>query len=188
MHGMMQAKDLMVEEFATIEEGESLVTATRELLKRKLEAGHEDVRCLVVLDGEGKPSHILTEADLIRAILPSVFRDPNFVDYISRWLASDLPEASLNEVFFDMARAARRMSVGDLVKDKRIVSVTADASIIKIAYLMHQERIKTLPVMEGGKVIGMVFRTAVFEVIAREITKDRDVGADRTLPQPLPAQ
>ncbi|RME76150.1 MAG: CBS domain-containing protein [Planctomycetota bacterium] len=180
----MQAQDLMVTDLATIRSDESLVEATARMMERKLATGHEDVRCLVVVDESERPVHVLTEADLIRAILPGVFRDPNFVDYISRWLASDLPQASLNEMFFDMARAARRKTVGDLVLDKPLVSVTPDASIVKIAYLMHQERIKTLPVVENGVLVGMVFRAAVFDVIAREILRNREVSGGGSLPPP----
>ncbi|GIW72171.1 MAG: hypothetical protein KatS3mg102_1713 [Planctomycetota bacterium] len=185
---MMRARDLMVTEFDTIGEDADLVEAVQKLLQRPLDTGHIDIRCLVVTDAQGEPQHLLTEADVIRAILPQVFRDPNFVDYISRWLAQDLPQQSLDEVLFHMTRAARRRKVREVVSEGRLIAVDPGDSIVKLAYLMHIERIKSLPVREDGRIVGIVFRSAVFDAIAREITSKRErVPEEGQLPEPRPA-
>jgi CBS domain-containing protein len=162
----------MVTEFETIPETMPLLDAVERLQRQKLSAGRVDVRCLVVKGESGAPTRMLTEADVIRAILPRWFREPKFANFVAKWLTKDLPEAALNEVWTDLARAARKKTVKDIVGDVPLVSMDPDVSLLKVAYLMHTERIKSIPVMQDGQIIGIVFRTSVFETISREIVQN----------------
>ncbi len=168
----MRARDLMVKEFEVVPLSMPLLEAVKRLRSRPTEAGRVDVRCLVVADEQGAPRHLLTEADVIKAILPWFFREKKFSDFLSRWLARDLPEAALDELWGDLTRKARKKTVADVVSDAELVSVDENDSLLKVAYTMHAERIKTVPVAQEGKIVGIVFRAAVFDAIAAAMEKD----------------
>jgi predicted transcriptional regulator len=166
----MRARDIMVQDFDTIGMDAPLTDAIEKLRRRTLETGRIDVRCLVVTDAGGTPVHVLTEADVIKAVLPWFFREKKFSDFVSRWLARDLPQAALDELFRDLARTARKKAVKEVaMAEGPLISVDEDDSILRVAYTMHSEKIKTLPVTRQGKIVGIVFRAAVFEAIAHEI-------------------
>jgi len=167
------AREIMITGFESIDEDLPLLEAVDILRKQSLAAGKVDVRCIVVRDAARAPTHMLTEADVIRAILPRFFRDPKFANFVAKWLSKDLPEASLEELWQDLARAARKKTVKDIVADTVLVSIDGEASLLKVAYLMHTERIKSIPVTKDGKIVGIVFRTAVFEAISREMLRQK---------------
>lgn len=165
----MRARDLMVTDVETISEDATVREAVRLMRARPLDTAHVDVRCLVVLDGAGKPIHLLTEADLVHATMPWVFRERRFSDYIGKWLSSEVPEAAVQELYEELTSRARTKTVKEILNDRPLVTVEPGASLLKLAYTLYVERIKTVPVMEDGKVVGMVYRTAVFEAVADHI-------------------
>lgn len=168
----IRARDLMTTDFETVAQDTPLLDAVKKLQARKLETGKVDVRCLVVTDEKGDPAHLMTEADVIKAILPWWFREKKFSSKVSEWLSKDVPPAALDELHADLARAARKKKVRDVgFPEGAIVSVEEGDSLLKIAHTMHVERIKTLPVVRDGKIVGIVFRAAVFEAIAAELDR-----------------
>jgi predicted transcriptional regulator len=144
---------------------------------RKLDTGHVDVRCLLVVDGEGRPTQMLTEADLIHAILPWVFREKRFADYVGKWLDSSVPEAAVEELLHDLVVRARKRTVQDITRDRPMVSVDEGASMLKVAYTMYAENIKTVPVAREGKIVGVVYRAAVFEALADRVAPPRPAAS-----------
>jgi CBS domain-containing protein len=175
----MRARDVMVTDFEVVPASMPLLDAVKRLRARKLETGRVDVRCLVVDEGDGAPKHLLTEADVVRAILPWFFREKKFSDFVSRWLSKDLPPAALDELYADLTRRARKKTVKDILGEADLISVDAEDSLLKLAYTMHSERIKTVPVVRDGKIVGIVFRTAVFEAIADEMERETQAEVAR---------
>src|SRR5687768_11217906 len=110
----MQAKDLMVGDFELVANTLPLLEAVDKMRQLKLETGRIDVRCLVITDDAAQPRHLVTEGDVIRAVLPWFFREKRFSDYVGKWLSSELPGAALNELWADLARAARKKKVKDI--------------------------------------------------------------------------
>jgi CBS domain-containing protein len=52
------------------------------------------------------------------------------------------------------------------IMSKKVISIRRDASVEEIAQLMVTHAIKRLPVMEGGKIIGIVSRADIVNAIA----------------------
>lgn len=52
------------------------------------------------------------------------------------------------------------------IMSKKVVSIRQDASVEEIAQLMMTHAIKRLPVMDGGKLIGIVSRADIVSAIA----------------------
>lgn len=169
----MQAKDVMVTDFESVPHATPLLEAVERMRNLKIKTGEVDIRCLVVSDTEGRSTHIITEADIIRAILPWFFREKRFFDFVGKWLSKDLPGASLTELWGDLAAAARKRVVGDILADTPLISVDEGDSLLKVAYVMHIDRIKSVPVTRDGEIVGIVYRTAIFEAIASEIVKPK---------------
>ena len=178
----MKAEHFMVTDIESIRESAPLLEAVERLRRRELKTGKVDVRCLIVEGEDGSPKHVITEADVIKAILPWFFRERKFSDFIAKWLSREIPIAALDELYRDLAASARKKTVKDVIADTPLVSVDPEDSLLKVAYEMHIERVKSLPVIKDGKVIGIVFRGAVFEAIADSILRCK--GG----PRPAPAE
>lgn len=61
---------------------------------------------------------------------------------------------------------AKRGKDAQAIMSKKIISVRQDTSLEEIAQLMMTHAIKRLPVMDGGKIIGIVSRADIVSAIA----------------------
>jgi CBS domain-containing protein len=61
---------------------------------------------------------------------------------------------------------AKRGKDARAIMSKKVISVRQDASVVEIAQLMMTHAIKRLPVMDGGKIIGIVSRADIVSAIA----------------------
>lgn len=59
-----------------------------------------------------------------------------------------------------LAAPAEAKTVADVMK-KRVVSVSPDASVDEVAEILVKKKIKRVPVIEGGKLVGIVSRIDV---------------------------
>jgi CBS domain-containing protein len=63
------------------------------------------------------------------------------------------------------------------IMSKKVISVVEDTPVEEIAQLMTKHKIKRLPVMNGGKVVGIVSRADIVSAIA--------MGKHVTIPSPV---
>jgi CBS domain-containing protein len=63
------------------------------------------------------------------------------------------------------------------IMSKKVISVAEDTPVEEIAQLMTKHKIKRLPVMNGGKVVGIVSRADIVSAIA--------MGKHVTIPSPV---
>jgi CBS domain-containing protein len=63
------------------------------------------------------------------------------------------------------------------IMSKKVISITEDTPVEEIAQLMTKHKIKRLPVMNGGKVVGIVSRADIVNAIA--------MGKHVTIPSPV---
>jgi CBS domain-containing protein len=63
------------------------------------------------------------------------------------------------------------------IMSKKVISVVEDTPVEEIAQLMTKHKIKRLPVMNGGKVVGIVSRADIVNAIA--------MGKHVTIPSPV---
>jgi CBS domain-containing protein len=61
---------------------------------------------------------------------------------------------------------AKRGKDAGAIMSKKVISVRQDTSVEEIAQLMMTHAIKRLPVMDGGKIIGIVSRADIVSAIA----------------------
>ena len=138
----MRAVDVMTPNVITVDPD----TTVQDLAKLLSERG---ISGAPVVDAGGRMIGIVSEGDLLhRAELGTEQREERhgswWLDHFASGLARDYVK-----------------SHGRTVKDimtRDVVSVTEDADLADVAMLLETNRIKRVPVMRGGKVVGIVSR------------------------------
>lgn len=116
-------------------------------LKRAIELLHEhQVTALPVVDGEGRLVGVLSEADVLRGAL--------------------LPDRRTREIPVHTEGRTTPLRVDD-VMTVHPMSVAADADLAAAASVLVDTQIKSLPVVDDDRVVGVVSRRDVIAVLAR---------------------
>jgi CBS domain-containing protein len=113
---------------------------------------------LVVTDA-GRYVGILSEGDLLRALLP------DFEPMTKSVAGVSLDEAS--RLFLDSGRFNADRSIASLVL-KRPISLAPRDPLLKAATVMAAEHIRRLPVIEDGSVVGMLARAKISRALLSE--------------------
>lgn len=154
----MKASDVMVRNVITIGPEEDVALAARMLAQH-------DISALPVVNEDGRILGILSEADLLRREeLGTEKRRP-------AWLEALTPSGLLAE---DYSRSHGR-KVRELMSET-VVSARSDAPLSEIAGLLERKRVKRVPIVEDGKLIGIVSRANLIQALAST--------AERTLSTP----
>jgi CBS domain-containing protein len=160
----MRAIDVMVRDVVTVRPDTDVADAV------KLLAEH-DVSALPVVDGEGNLLGILSEADLIhRAEIGTEKHRP-------WWLEAVTGASRLAEEF----AKSHGKKVGEIMTSGAI-AVSEDTPLSEIAALFEQKRIKRVPVVKDGKLIGIVSRSNLIQALATVVGRmDQHDEADRQI-------
>lgn len=147
----MQAKDVMSVEVVTVSPDTPVAEIARRLIARRISA-------VPVVDDAGRPVGIVSEGDLLRRPEASGERHPSW------WLRLIAePEEQAREYVKSHGRLARDVMTRDLV------TVGEDASLEEIATLLEKHRIKRVPVVSDGKLVGIVSRANLIQgVVGRQ--------------------
>jgi len=131
-----------------------------------------DISALPVVDGAGEVVGILSEADLVRREELATDRRRPW------WLEALTPATTLAEEF---AKAHGR-KVHEVMSD-HVVSASEDTPLAEIASLLERNRIKRVPVLRGGKLVGIVSRANLIQALAtqRVAQEDGSVLSDRDI-------
>ena len=150
---MLTAKDIMTRDVVTVTPDTSLEELASLLVKNEISGAP-------VVDAGGALYGVVTENDLIeqnkRLHIPTVV---SFLD------AAIYLESSKR--FADEVRRVTATKVGDIC-NRKVISITGDASLTDIATIMAEKKVHLLPVVEGGKVIGIVGKRDVVKAVAQQ--------------------
>jgi CBS-domain-containing membrane protein len=144
----MKAMDVMVHDVVTVKPDDGIAQAVTLLVEH-------DVSALPVVDDAGNVVGILSEADLLRR---------EEIDTDKRrpwWLEAITPAATLAH---DFAKS-HGQKVREVMSDK-VVSASEDTSLRDLATLLEKHRIKRLPILRDGKLVGIVSRTNLVQALA----------------------
>ena len=135
----MQVKELMSRDVVMIGPAESCLDAVVRMQRAR-------VRHLPVVNREGLLVGIVTDRDLRHHLFsPRVF---------------DTVGATAVDVLLDRVRVAEIMST-------KVVTVEAGVSLGHAADIMRKERVGSLPVMESGRMVGIVTEVDILRQIVR---------------------
>src|SRR5690606_8514615 len=136
----MQASDVMSTPVISVTEDTSVAEVARLLLRHGISA-------MPVLGANGRLLGIVSEGDLVRRVESGTEREASW------WLRLF---GDSEERVRDYAKTHGRR-VTD-VMTREVTTVNEDASLPEIAALLERRRIKRVPVMRGGEVVGIVSR------------------------------
>ena len=144
----MQAKDIMTTSVISVPLEGKIDDAVRLMLDHHISA-------LPVVDADGNLKGLISEGDLMRRVRQS--------DGPRRsWWLELLDGASGSAHDFIMLKSHR---VADLMT-RDVVSVEEDSNVAAIARLLEKHRIKRVPVLPSGKVVGTVSRANLLHALS----------------------
>ncbi len=143
----MQARDVMTREVVTTRPDMPVHKVAELMIKHHISG-------LPVLDNAGKLVGLVSEGDLLRRVEPEKSQKKSW------WLSliGD-PDAAK-----DFVRTEGR-HVSD-VMTKKVITVAPETELREVAQKLEANRIKRLPVVENGKVVGIVSRANLLQGIA----------------------
>ena len=147
----MNAKDVMTTEVVSVTPD----TPTSKIARLLLEKG---ISAVPVVDASGMPIGMVSEGDLIGR---------NDRDREARrdwWLAMLAEGEDLNSDFLGQLRAQER-SARDVMAAP-IVSVTENTEVREVARLLAAHRVKRVPVVRDGRIVGIVSRADLLRALA----------------------
>ena len=147
----IRAADIMTPHIITAAPDETVAT-----IARRLTLNH--ISGVPVCDEEGKLLGILSENDLLGPFMSE------FEARRSWWLHLLAEGTELAPSFLDYIRQDRRRAK-DLMT-KPVITVSEQTSAREIGDLMLKQRIKRVPVLRDGKLVGIVTRADLMRVIA----------------------
>lgn len=101
---------------------------------------------LLVVDKEERLVGVITQKDILTPFIPEYFDFLDDIDFISDFgsLEDSLPEALENLI------------LAEDIMVKEIITVGEDASLFKALALIYKHKVRHLPVVKEGKIVGIV--------------------------------
>lgn len=145
----MIVREIMKTDIVTIPKGTSYREVAKTLLLKKMSGAP-------VVDDRGNLIGVVSEKDLFKAIYPS------YNDFYTA------PENYINfEQLEHDSRQASDKKVEELMSP-RLITTTPQTAILKVGAIMVATGIHRVPVLENGKLVGMVSRGDVYRAVLRE--------------------
>ena len=143
----MQARDVMTRKVISVNDGDSILTAARLMLQYRISG-------LPVVDAGGNLAGVVTEGDFLRRGELGTQRSR------PAWLEFLLGAGRLaDEYVHTYGRKVREVMTTDPV------FVSEDDSLQTVVELMERRRIKRLPVMRDGRLVGIVSRANLVRAV-----------------------
>lgn len=168
----MKAHEIMTRRVATVSTQTPVGTAIRVMLQNRISG-------LPVTDAAGNLAGIVTEGDLLRRDEVSTER------HRPRWLELLVSRGRLAEEY---VRAHGR-KVEELMTPE-VATVSEDTALEDIVALMDKRRIKRVPVLREGRIVGIVSRADILRTLARKLAQAAVSGTanDRTIREAILAE
>ena len=166
----MRARDVMVRAVATTTPDTTVETVAKLMINLRISG-------VPVLDRNGHLVGIITEGDLLRRAETGTERRRS---RWSHWFSGNSRLAA------DYVKShARRV---EDVMTREVISVGELASLEEIAELMESKGIKRVPVMHNGKIVGIVSRADLLQVLASGGAPREPEDSDRRIRERLLAE
>ena len=160
----MRAVDVMVRDVVTVHPDTGVADAVKLLAEY-------DVSALPVLDDAGNLVGMLSEADLIHRVEIGTEKR-------RAWWQEALTGASTLAADFAKSHGKK---VGEVMA-AGVVSVSEDTPLSEIAALLERKRIKRVPVVKDGKLVGIVSRSNLIQALASVVDRvDQHDETDRQI-------
>jgi len=144
----MEARDVMTSPVVSVDDNDSVIHAVRLMLQKKISG-------LPVLDKEGHLVGIVTEGDFLRrAEVGTQRKRPHWLEFLIG------PGRLADEYVHTSGRKIHE------VMTTRVRTVATNAPLAEVVRLMERHRIKRAPVLDQGKLVGMITRANLLRALA----------------------
>jgi len=144
----MNASDVMVRKVVTIGPDDDVAAAVRLLVDH-------DISALPVVDAENHVLGVLSEGDLLHREEDDTLRRRPW------WVEALTPSGTLA---LDYAKSHGRR-VAEVMSDK-VISASEETPLSEIANILEKNRIKRVPILKDGKLVGIVSRSNLLQALA----------------------
>jgi CBS domain-containing protein len=156
----MRAADVMTVEPVSISPDASILEAIGVMLQRKFSG-------LPVVDLNGSLVGIVTEGDLLRRTETGTKRKrPRWIEFLVG------PVRLATEYVHASGRKVRE------VMSREVHTISEDTPLEEVVELMERHQIKRLPVVRGGKLVGIVSRANLLRALARVVGETKPAADD----------
>jgi CBS domain-containing protein len=153
--------DIMTREFEVVHEDATLLEAMCHLRDCPLVEDEIGIKCVVVLDSGDSLTGVLTQSDVVGEIL-----FPYFVRDLADRTADQ--RRIRKEDYRALAAWAGKVKVRD-VMTRGPVTLAPKDDLFEAADRIVSRKVKSLPVVENGRVVGIVYRSSLYRHIAGSI-------------------
>ena len=128
-------------------------TSVEEAIRTLLDSG---LPALPVVEDDGKLAGIFGEREFMTALFPGYVRELRFAGFVRKGLDEALQKRA----------SCRAESVGQHMNTEH-VEVPSDASDVQVAETFLHHRVLIVPVLEDGRVSGVITRSDFFSKLAK---------------------
>ena len=143
------ARDVMDTDFHTVRPENTIAEAVK-AFKQASEQRRQKVFGLMVTDARGLLVGMLSLYDMLLLMRPK---------NIHIW--GEMRDIDVTGFIEEACRRARAIRVGDVMTEE-VVTITPDTHLLMIVDIMIRKHIRRLPVVDSGKVIGIVYTSTIF--------------------------
>jgi CBS domain-containing protein len=150
---MLYARDIMTTKVLTVSPETSISDLSKTLENRKIGG-------LPVVDKDGRLVGVITQSDLVERA-----RDlelPPAINILDLHIYLQIPSHLIQRV-----EKMLGTTVGDCMSPNP-VTVAPDTAVSQIAALMAKQKVHTIPVLAGGKIVGVIGKMDLVRAMARE--------------------
>ena len=150
---MLYARDIMTTEVLTVSPATSIADLSKTLENRKIGG-------VPVVDQGGRLVGVITQSDLVERA-----RDlelPPAINILDLHIYLQIPSHLIQRV-----EKMLGTTVGDCMTPNPI-TVAPDTPVSQIAALMAKQKVHTIPVLKGGKIVGVIGKMDLVRAMARE--------------------
>jgi len=150
---MLYARDIMTTEVLTVSPETSIADLSKTLENRKIGG-------VPVVDQGGRLVGVITQSDLVERA-----RDlelPPAINILDLHIYLQIPSHLIQRV-----EKMLGTTVGDCMTPNPI-TVAPDTPVSQIAALMAKQKVHTIPVLKGGKIVGVIGKMDLVRAMARE--------------------
>jgi CBS-domain-containing membrane protein len=153
---MLQARDIMTREVVTVSP-ETPITALSKLLEDRKIGG------VPVVDRDGRLVGIITQNDLVERARELEL--PPAINILDFHLYLQIPSHLLKRVERMLGATVAE------VMSPQPVTVDPDTPVAQLAALMAKEQVHTLPVLEGGKIVGIIGKMDIIRALGKSASE-----------------
>jgi CBS domain-containing protein len=146
------AKAVMQTRFKTLLPSHTIIDAVKMLQSASLEYERR-IFGMMVTDENNSLIGMLSMYDIFLFLRPK---------HIEIW--GEMDDVDLTSVIEDSLARANTLRVGDIMTTS-LISITPDTNLMFIVDIMIKKHVRRLPVLDGQKIVGIVFISDVFDYL-----------------------